>query len=111
MTKETLFGKTLSELQTIVLDLGLPKFTAGQIADWLYKKDITSIDEMSNLAKSSRQVLNENFEFGLTPSSKVQESVDGNKKYLFPCGQHKIIEAAYIPNENEKPFVFLPGGK
>jgi 23S rRNA (adenine2503-C2)-methyltransferase len=49
--KERLFGKTLAELQELVLELKLPKFTAKQITDWLYKKQITSIDELSNISK------------------------------------------------------------
>ena len=45
MTEKTpLFGKTLSELQTLTADYGLPKFAAKQIADWLYHKEISSID-------------------------------------------------------------------
>ena len=42
-------GKTLDELQSIVLDLDMPKFTAKQIASWLYEKKVSSIDEMTNL--------------------------------------------------------------
>jgi 23S rRNA (adenine2503-C2)-methyltransferase len=97
MEKQPLFGKTLSELQEIVKALGLPGFTARQIADWLYQKDISSIDEMTNLSKQTRLILCEHFIFGLTPSSKVQVSTDGTKKYLFPAGKLKFIEAAYIP--------------
>jgi 23S rRNA (adenine2503-C2)-methyltransferase len=66
----------------------------------LYKKEIGTIDEMTNLSKNARQILNEQFEFGLTEPSKVQESVDGTKKYLFPSGANKFIEAAYIPEES-----------
>jgi 23S rRNA (adenine2503-C2)-methyltransferase len=97
--KSFLFGKTLSELKEIVTTLGFPGFTASQIADWLYKKDIHSIEEMSNLSKRVRDTLSENFVFGLTDHSKVQVSVDGTKKYLFPTQNNKFIEAAYIPEE------------
>ena len=100
--KEHLFGKTLSELQELVSELGLPKFTAKQITDWLYKKQISSIDEMSNLSKKARELLNEKFEFGLTHSTKVQVSIDGTKKYLFPTIQNKFIETAMIPDRDRK---------
>lgn len=51
MTKKTpLLGKTLGELKAIVQDLGMPKFTAGQIASWLYDKKVGSIEEMTNLS-------------------------------------------------------------
>ena len=100
--KESLFGKTLSELQEVVQELGLPKFTAKQITDWLYKKQISSIDEMSNLSLKTRELLNERFELGLTAYTKVQASIDGTRKYLFPTVQHKFIETAMIPERDRK---------
>ena len=100
--KEPLFGKTLGELQELVIELGLPKFTAKQIADWLYKKQISSIEEMTNLSKKAREVLSERFEFGLTPYTKVSASIDGTRKYLFPTIQNKYIETAMIPERDRK---------
>jgi len=97
MEKEKLFGKTLNELKEIVLELGLAKFVASQIADWLYKKDISSIDEMSNLSKKTKSLLNKKYIYGLTASVSVQKSNDGTKKYLFPTLNGKFIETAYIP--------------
>jgi 23S rRNA (adenine2503-C2)-methyltransferase len=97
MEKENLFGKTLSELQEICANNNLPTFSARQIAEWMYRKDIRDIDEMSNLSIKNRKILKENFNLGISPHSKVQESVDGTKKYLFPTKNNKFIEAAYIP--------------
>ena len=98
--KEKLFGKTLKELQDVASNIGMPKFTAKQMADWLYKKEISSVDEMTNLSKNARELLNEKYEFGATQPSKVQESADGTKKYLFPTFQHKFIETAMIPERD-----------
>ncbi len=98
--KEALFGKTLIQLHDITTQLGMPKFTATQIADWLYKKEITSIEEMSNISKSHRDLLSENYVLGLSEPVKVQTSVDGTKKYLYRSFAGKFIEAAYIPESN-----------
>lgn len=95
--KQKLFGKTLTQLQVITTELGLPKFTAKQIADWLYKKEINSIDEMSNLSKKARELLNEKYIVGLVAPTTVQTSNDGTKKYLFDIGNTGSVEAAYIP--------------
>jgi len=100
--KQPLFGKNLPEIESLVLELGLPKFTARQITDWLYKKPVSSIDEMSNLSKKARDLFNDKYEFGLTAYTKVQESIDGTKKYLFPTVQHKFIETAMIPEGDRK---------
>lgn len=95
--KEALFGKTLGQLQAIAGKLDMPAYTAGQVADWLYKKEITSIQEMSNLSQANRDKLAAQYEMGLSEPVKVQTSVDGTKKYLFRSRQGKFVEAAYIP--------------
>ena len=100
--KDSLFGKTLNELTALAVELGLPKFTGKQMAEWLYQKDVSSIDEMTNLSNKAREILSGKFEFGLVNFTKVQESVDGTKKYLFPTVQGKFIETAMIPDEDRK---------
>ena len=54
---ECLLGKNLNELSVVVTQLGLPRFVAKQIADWLYKKKVCGFDEMTNLSKSAREQL------------------------------------------------------
>ena len=54
MEKTALSGLTLVELQQVVQGEGLPKFTAKQMAQWLYAKQIFSFDEMTNLSKAAR---------------------------------------------------------
>ena len=98
--REFLFGKTYDQLRAVCKELGLPSFTASQLADWLYKKQVSSIDEMTNISKSGREKLNARFDTGITPPAKVQVSSDGTKKYLYTTTGGKFIEAAYIPETN-----------
>ncbi len=102
MSNKNLFGKTLTELKSICSELELPKFTAKQITEWLYKKEISSIDEMTNISKKNRKLLSENYQLGLTAPTKVDESIDGTKKYLFPAKDGYFIETAMIPDKNRK---------
>ncbi|MBO7523056.1 MAG: 23S rRNA (adenine(2503)-C(2))-methyltransferase RlmN [Bacteroidales bacterium] len=106
MNKDYLFGKSLNSLISITKEFGLPGFTAHQIADWLYKKRVSSIDEMTNLSKKARTLLNEKYELGLFPPLKESISVDGTKKYLFKVLDNKYIETAYIP-EKERATICL----
>ena len=99
---DSLFGKTLNELTALAIEIGLPKFTGKQMAEWLYQKDIGSIDEMTNLSKKNRELLSNKYVFGLIGSTKVQESNDGTKKYLFPTANGKFIETAMIPDDDRK---------
>jgi 23S rRNA (adenine2503-C2)-methyltransferase len=98
--KEKLYGKTLNELITVTKRLGLPGFTARQIADWLYKKEIGSIDEMTNLSKKTRDLLSAEYEYGLSEPVNHAVSFDGTKKYLFRVLNDKFIETAYIPESD-----------
>jgi len=97
--KEVLLGKSLTEIKDIVKRNDLPAFTANQIADWLYKKNIRDIDEMSNISKKNRDKLKENYSYGIEEYIDVQTSKDGTKKYLFKVNDH-YIEAAYIPSDD-----------
>ena len=95
--KEPLFGKTIDELIPVVREEGLPAFTARQIAEWLYKHRVDNIHDMTNLSKRAREDLAEKYIIGHTVPVDVMESADGTKKYLFPAGEKKFIESAYIP--------------
>ena len=46
-SKNILMGMTPDELKAAVKELGMPAFTGGQIAKWLYDKHVMSIDEMT----------------------------------------------------------------
>ena len=82
MTKTPLLGKTLNEIQGIVSDLGMPKFTAGQIAAWIYDRKVASIDEMTNLSLKNRERLKENYEIGASA----------------PVHEMRSVESVYIPD-------------
>ncbi len=102
MGKEALFGKTLDELKLIAKELGFPGFVAKQLADWLYKKKVNDFDQMLNISKKNRELLNQNYTVGLSNYDDVKESVDGTKKYLFHTNSNQFIESAYIPSESRK---------
>ena len=52
--KKYLLGLTLAELKQVAKDLGMPAFTGGQMAKWLYEQHVKSIDEMTNISKANR---------------------------------------------------------
>ena len=95
--KQPLLGKTLSELQTIAGSLGMQKYTAKQIAEWIYQKRITDIDEMSNISKTNREMLASSYIIGRQEPVETVRSNDGTVKYLFPTSEGKFVETVYIP--------------
>ena len=98
--KDVLFGKTLSQLEAIVKELGMQKYTAKQIASWLYRHHVESIEQMNNLSKANRDKLSALFDIGISNPVRIQTSVDGTKKYLFRSLNGSFIEAAYIPDNH-----------
>lgn len=100
MNKIPLLGNTLTELTAIAKDLGMPAYTGKQLSEWIYKKQIVSIDEMSNLSTKNRALLNEQYEVGKYPPVEQQVSVDGTIKYLFKTQAGHFIESVFIPEED-----------
>jgi 23S rRNA (adenine2503-C2)-methyltransferase len=98
--KEKLYGKTLNELIAVARRMRMPGFAARQMADWLYRKDIHSIEEMTNLSKKMRDLLSQDYCIGLSEPVSSVESSDGTKKYLFRVLDDKYIETAYIPDDD-----------
>lgn len=104
--KIKLLGKTPEELKEIVAEAGLPRFTASQIARWMYVKKVKDIDSMTNISKSGREKLSERYEVGVTGWTGKQVSGDGTVKYLFPvqcgrdgsCAESSAVEAVMIPD-------------
>ncbi|MGL1894594.1 MAG: 23S rRNA (adenine(2503)-C(2))-methyltransferase RlmN [Spirochaetaceae bacterium] len=99
INKKNLVGMTLNELQELVIELKMPKFRGKQIADWVYKKSKTDIDEFTNFSLKDRDLLKEHAIISINPTSKVAISKDGTKKYLYVIDMWKSIEVAYIPEE------------
>ena len=96
--KKILMGMSLAELRQVATDLGMPAFTGGQMADWLYRRHVSGIDEMTNISKVNRARLAEQYDIGLMPPTDCQRSVDGTVKYLFPTSNGREVETVYIPD-------------
>ena len=105
--KKRLLGLTPTELKTLVGSLGMPAFTAKQVAQWLYEKHVKSIDEMTNLSKRNRELLSAEYEVGTMEPIDCQRSKDGTIKYLFPVLTSNpsplpslFVETVFIPDHD-----------
>ena len=89
-----------SQLAEVVEAMRMPRFTASQIAKWLYEKRAVSIDEMTNLSKDNRRRLAEQYVVGREAPAGEMRSSDGTVKYLFPTRSGKFVETVYIPDKD-----------
>jgi 23S rRNA (adenine2503-C2)-methyltransferase len=86
-----------SELKEQLHSLGEPSYRAGQIADWLFKKRIDTIDKMTNLPRPLRGRLSETFSLGNIDLVRVVGARDTTRKFLFRLGDGSLIESVLIP--------------
>lgn len=100
MEKTCLLGLSKNRLTDEVTRLGLPRFTATQILDWLYKKRVEDISQMTNLSLKSRELLSEHFQVGREAPYQEVRSVDGTAKYLFRTLSGGLVETVFIPDED-----------
>ena len=108
MKKKSLLGMTLAELKDVATSLGMPAFTGGQMAKWIYGNHVRTIDEMTNISKANRARLAESYEVGCADPIDAQHSKDGTIKYLFPVQTTrpddsqpvKFVETVYIPDDD-----------
>jgi len=87
----------LEEFQAKLGELDEPKYRAAQIADWLYKKRVTSFDEMTDLPQSLRAELARQFSFDKIDTVRVLGSKDSTHKFLFRLPDGNLIESVLIP--------------
>ena len=81
---------------------GEKKYRAEQIFHWIYKENVTSFDEMTNLPESLREKLKENFDLHVFKIIRKQESKDGTKKYLFDILDNNAIESVLMEYKHGK---------
>jgi 23S rRNA (adenine2503-C2)-methyltransferase len=106
--KKVLMGMTLDDLKVVAAELGMPKFTASQMAKWIYGQHVRDIDEMTNISKANREKLKAHYDIGAMAPIDCQKSKDGTIKYLFPVccdsvatnSERRFVETVYIPDND-----------
>ncbi len=98
--KKVLLGLLPDELTQWAISLGLPRYAGKQLVDWIYRKRVTSFDEMTNLSLKHRALLDRFARIGRAKPIAAASSKDGTRKYLFATKGDKPIEAVYIPDHD-----------
>jgi len=96
-SKMNLLGLSQDDLEQVFITHGEKPFRARQLMQWIYQRGITCFDDMTDLAKTSRQWLNAEAEFVLPEVQSRHESVDGTIKWLFASGSGQAVETVFIP--------------
>jgi len=94
--KSNIKSFTLDELKNEMIALGEKGFRAEQIFKWLHQENVQSFEEMTNISKEFREVLNEKYTINNFKIIKKLESKDGTKKYLFDILDGNAIESVLM---------------
>lgn len=87
----------LEELKQQITGLGLPAFRAKQIYEWLHKKNVDSFDKMTNIDKTLRQKLSQQFSISVPEiARKLVSKIDGTQKYLFRFNDGECVESVLM---------------
>jgi len=97
MNKKDIKSYTFEELTKELENLGEKAFRAKQIYEWLHIKLIDSFEEMTNISKTLREKLDEQYEIPLVKMLERQESkLDGTNKFLFQLQDGHVVESVLM---------------
>lgn len=97
MEKRDILSMSLDELSEEIKRLAEPEYRAKQIFRWLHSFCVTSFDEMTNISKTLRQKLNDNFViFSLAIEKKLVSEYDNTVKYLFRLPDGEFVESVLM---------------
>ncbi len=92
-----MLSMTQKEWEEILKQWGEPTFRAKQIFDWLHKKHITEIEDMTNISKNLREKLKQyGVISGVKQVKKLVSQIDGTIKYLFEIEGGLVIESVLM---------------
>ena len=92
---EDIRGLYLTELTEYSVKKGWPKFRAKQVYEWLHKKHVESVDDMTNVPKSMREELDRDIVHVKYVTHQTDKS-DGTRKFLFEMQDGQMIETVFM---------------
>lgn len=98
---QNFFNFTLFELEGYMLELGLDKYRARQLFNFIYAKGFDEFLDISVLKKTDRNMLSEKLFIPKLESSLIKDT-DGTTKFLFKLLDGQAVESVLIPMKEEK---------
>ena len=95
--KTNILGKTLPEMEDLLANLGQKSYRAKQILKWIHQRGICNFDDMTDLSKELRNIMQDNFIIEAPKISYEELSEDGTKKWILDVGNQDSVEMVLIP--------------
>lgn len=98
------YNLTFSELNSVIEDLGMKKFTSSQIKQWLFQKNEQDISLWSNISKVNRNLLQTDYSAVLPEVTDKRTDSEGTTKYLYTLEDGNRVESVLIPEKSHYTF-------
>lgn len=96
---ESIYNYTIEMLKQYFLDQGEKPFRSSQIIEWLYRHQIDTLDEMTNIKKAIVEQMKQDFYLPILECVTRQVSSDGTQKFLFRLEDGNLIETVLMHHE------------
>ena len=96
--KPELLGLSLQELTRVAEEAGQPAYRGRQLFEAIYRQNVDSAREMSNLPGGFRQRIEEGFSVGLPKIENKFTSRDGTLRYLIGLADGESVETVWMPH-------------
>ncbi|WP_223548803.1 MULTISPECIES: 23S rRNA (adenine(2503)-C(2))-methyltransferase RlmN [Aestuariivivens] len=95
--KKDIRAFTKEQLRDFFVKQGDKAFRGNQVYEWLWQKSAHTFDDMTNISKSTRQMLEDNFVINHIQVDNMQRSSDGTIKNAVRLHDGLIVESVLIP--------------
>ena len=100
MSKKDIRSLSLDQIKIFFVKNGHEEYRGDQLYSWLWEKSALSFDQMTNLPKSVRSILEENFVINHIEVNTIQKSRDGTIKNAIKLFDNLLVECVLIPTKN-----------
>ena len=100
MNKENIKKFNLQQTEDIINKLSLPSYRTNQLIQWIYKKYVNSIDEITEWSKSLRKTFSEKYYIGSIKLFDRKISKDRTQKFLWELEDGEKIESVLISDKH-----------
>jgi 23S rRNA (adenine2503-C2)-methyltransferase len=98
MSRRNVVGMLPAELEDLAVEVGASRYRGRQLATWLYRKGVVTLDAMSDLPKDFRAAVAERVDVALPTVERVTPSQDGSRKLVFALDDGSRVSAVLMPD-------------
>jgi 23S rRNA (adenine2503-C2)-methyltransferase len=98
--KKDIRALTKEQLRRFFEENGDKAFRGNQVYDWLWSKSLHTFEDMTNISKQTREMLENNFVINHIKVDSMQKSADGTIKNGIKLHDGLVVESVLIPTKN-----------